>query len=438
VDIPADKPASAPSKPLTDPGAIPPPVPLEEEGPLEVGQSIAADAPMFSPLGVAPARAVQHLALLYDLPLQFAQQVRLESLMQIIVERLVAVIPGAFRGVLLIRDRATQQLLLKAHVPPGRPSVSMTLAQRAIDKREGFIWQRGEDLTASIQETSCLSGMYAPLVWENEVLGVICVDNPSCERFFDGEDLKLLLAVARYAAMAVANRRLQEDLQQNAALLARLLTNFSPKIRDNLLKKARTGKLRLGGEKSEVTILYSDIRGFTRMSAAMDAGDVVEMLNSYFAALVSVLFRYDGTVDKFIGDAILAVFGSPEPDPRQHENAVHSALEMQIAVNRLNEDRRAHGLPTCDMGIGINSGEVLHGFIGSAERMEFTVIGDVVNKTARYCDAAQPGEILIGPELHQRVWRTVIAESASIPTKHEGNLPAYRLKGIKPESGAKG
>jgi adenylate cyclase len=411
---------------------------VDEDGAhIEIGETIPADSPVFGAQQVIAASTAQRLSLLCELPLQFAEPLPLDSLMQIIVERLVAVIPGAARGALLVRDRMTSQLLLKAHVPRGTPSVSMTLAQRAIEKRAAFIWRSGEDSTASLLESSCLSGMYAPLLWRNEVFGVICVDNPSCERFFGDEDLRLLLAVARYAAMAVANRQLQEDSQQNAALLARLLTNFSPKVRDNLLKRAKNGKLRLGGEKSEVTILYSDIRGFTRMSAGMDAEDVVEMLNHYFGALVNSVFRYNGTIDKFVGDAILAVFGSPEPDPTQHENAIRSALEMQAAMERLNEERRAVGLVTWNVGIGINCGEVLHGFIGSAERMEFTVIGDVVNKTERLCEGAQPGEILIGPELHQRVWQAIVAEIASIPTKHEGNLSAYRLKGLKPDTRTK-
>ena len=104
---------------------------------------------------------------------------------------------------------------------------------------------------------------------------------------------------------------------------------------------------------------------------------------------------------------------------------------MQKAMDRLNGERQARGLATCNMGIGINCGQVLHGFIGAAEGVEFTVIGDAVNKAARYCDGAQAGEILISPEVHEHVWRVVQAESTSIPTKHEGNLPAYRVRGIK-------
>lgn len=144
------------------------------------------------------------------------------------------------------------------------------------------------------------------------------------------------------------------------------------------------------------------------------------------------LFACNGTIDKFVGDAVLAVFGSPEPDPQQHEQAVRAALQMQAAVRDLNAARAAQGRVTCDIGIGITCGNALHGFVGSEERMEFTVIGDAVNRASRYCDAARGGEVLISPELHQRVWRLVDAEPATIGTKHEGDLRAFRIKRLKP------
>jgi adenylate cyclase len=404
---------------------------VSDSGVLQIGQRINAEGSAFAKEQAVTKDLAQRLALLYELPMQFAEQVRVESLLQTIVERLVAVTPGAKRGTLLVCDRDTNELLLKAHIPHGEPAVSMTLARKAIQKREGFIWQREQDMSASMNESSCMSGMYAPLTWKGQVLGVVCVDGGRSVHFFHEDDLRLLLAVARYAGMALANHRLQEDLLQNAALLSRLLTNFSPKIQENLLKRARSGKLRLGGEKSEVTILCSDIRGFTHASASMDATDVVDMLNEYLGALVGIIFEHGGTVDKFVGDAILAVFGSPDPDPKQQENAIRAAIDMQARVDKLNTHRAARGVVTCKIGIGINCGEVLHGFIGAAERMEFTVIGDAVNKTSRYCDGAQGGEILISPEVHQHVWRMIQSEPFSLSTKHEGTLPGYRLKGLK-------
>jgi adenylate cyclase len=413
-----------------------------EEGPTEIAHAIDASGPNIGPR-VLPGdgASAQRLALLSELPLQFGAVLSLNSLLDVIVRRLVEVIPGAARGALLVRDPSSGELLLKAHVPVGNPAVSLTSAKRAVDQREAFIWTRGEDLSMSQKEHRSEAGMYAPLLWKNEVLGVVCVDNCESSRVrnffpFESEDLRLLMAVAQYAAMALAHQQLEEELRRNGVLLERLLTNFSPQIRSRLLEKARQGRLRLGGDKSEVTILFSDMRGFTRISAGMDADDIVDMLNDYFSALVNAIFQHDGTVDKFVGDAILAVFGSPEPDPQQHEKAVRAALAMQAAMIEINKARTGQKEVTCDIGIGVHCGEVLHGFVGSSERMEFTVVGDAVNLASRYCAAAEPGCVPISPEVHQRVWRHVRATPLTIPTKHEGDLNAFRVTEFK--SAAKG
>jgi len=384
----------------------------------------------------ADANTAERLALLYELPLGLAAETRLDALLQTIVERLLQVVPGAGRGALLLSDPATGKLRLKAHTPPDKPAgPSTTLARRAMDLRQPFIWPANppsQEAEEPIPPPSIVGfpiecAIYAPLLWQDRVLGVVDVDNFATGATFSSDDLRLLAAVANYAAMAVAHHQLRLDLRQNIKLLERLLTSFSPKIREKLLVEARHGRLRPGGEKSEVTLLCSDIRGFTNLSAGMDAEDVVDLLNECFASLVEAIFKYDGTVDKYIGDAILAVFGSPEPDPQQHDKAVRAALEMQAAMTDLNETRARRGDVTCQIGIGVHCGEVLHGFIGTAERMEFTVIGDAVNRTSRYCDGAGPGEVLISPEVYELVWRQVEAERTSIPTKHEGDLPAYRV-----------
>ena len=393
----------------------------------------ASDAGLAAGLVVpfAPAEppAVRHERLLHELLLQVGANIALDKLLQFAVERLVAAVPAAERSALLIKDSTTGEWLLKAHCPDCEPAISTTLAEHAVTCGGGFIWKRGKDLDISVSEIA--SGIYAPLVWRGETYGVVCVDNFRSSRPFGEDDLKLVVAAAQHVALVIANYRLRDDLRRNAALVERLLTNFSPAVRKKLLEKARLGRLRLGGEKSEVTILSSDIRGFTAMSANMDAADVVDMLNDYFSALVSAIFHHEGTVDKFVGDAILAVFGSPEPDPKQQVNAVQAALAMQQAIEEINELRRAKNQVVCEIGIGIHCGEVLHGFIGSEDRMEFTVIGDAVNRATRFCDGAGPGQVLISPEMYQRVFKLVSASRTSIKTKHEGDMPAYRVEGVK-------
>ncbi len=136
-------------------------------------------------------------------------------------------------------------------------------------------------------------------------------------------------------------------------------------------------------------------------------------------------------IDKFVGDAILAVYGSSNADEQQHLHAVQTAMEMQTAMQEVNARRAAQGKCTGEHGIGIHCGEVVHGLIGAKERMEFTVIGDAVNRASRYCDGAGKGEVLISPELHQWVFRNVEVEPTTIATKHEGNLTAFRINRIK-------
>jgi adenylate cyclase len=256
-------------------------------------------------------------------------------------------------------------------------------------------------------------------------MGVLCVDNSEKGFGFDLEDLRLLQAVAHHAAMAVANLQLQEEWRNQAEVLNNTLKLVSPQLAGRL--RQQRGRVRLGGDFREATILIADIRGFTNLSATMSPHDVTQMLEDYFGRLVPLVFTHEGTVDKFIGDAIMAVFGSPDADEAQHLHAVQCAMRMQAAMREVNTERSARGLRTGELGVGIHCGEVVHGFIGTPERMEFTVIGDAVNRASRYCDGAGGGEVLISPDVYQWVWQSVQAEQSSISTKHEGNLPAYRI-----------
>ncbi len=410
---------------------------LQKEPPTELPVHIArdVDATMFDP---APAKGSgdtgnRRLKLICELPLRFAAKTRLEELLPAIVDHLAELVPNADSWALALRNPQTDELLLKAYRSKGTPHVSEMLARRAMAEHKAFMWNRaGGDLTQSILQSTISTGIYAPLLWQEEAIGVICAESSGSASIFSQEELRLIVFMAQYAAMALGSYRLQEKLRQESVLRAKLLRHFSPKIAEKLLR--HRGRLRLGGEQSEVTILNADIRGFTQLTRGMDPDDVVEMLNDYFAAEVPIIFNYSGTIDKFMGDAILVVFGSPEPDPKQYEHAVLAAVEMQAAVAKINERRRADGLPCAEPGIGIHCGEVVHGFVGSSERMEYTVIGDVVNKAARYCSGAKKSEVLISPEVHQHVWRMVQIEATTIDTKHEGTFQAYRVIGIKPGS----
>ena len=169
---------------------------------------------------------------------------------------------------------------------------------------------------------------------------------------------------------------------------------LSPAVVQSVLNSER--EVDLGGKKTEVTVLFSDIRGYTRLAQELQVQEVMQLLNEHFTDMSRIIFEHEGTLDKFIGDSVMAVFGSPFSSSNDAGNAVLAAQEMQRAMAHWHTERNAHGLSTFEIGIGINSGEVIAGNIGAPEKMDFTVIGDTVNLTSRLQGIAASGEIIVG------------------------------------------
>ena len=408
-----------------------------------ITETLNAAEPAFTVGQPATHENDQRLALLYELATLTYTQSEPDAIWQQIIKRIVDAISGACRGALLVVERASGQLLRKASLPLDNPAVSTTLAQRAMEQARAFIWSKnmlqeqqtghtGEgsvEWLRSIDEHNIESAMYAPLLWKGQSLGVVCVDNNQTCGAFSSDDLKLLQASAHIVAIAIANLQLQEELRWETKVLSNFLKLTSPQLAERL--RQQRGAIRLGGEFREATIMFSDMRGFTALARAMDPDDVTEMLEDYFGQLVPIVFEHHGTIDKFVGDAIVAVFGSPQSDKEQHRHAIEAALRMQGAMREVNALRARLGKRVGELGIGIHFGAIIHGFIGARERMEFTVIGDAVNRASRFCDGAAGGEILISEDVYQRVWDIVEAEQTSIATKHEGELPAFRVNRLK-------
>jgi adenylate cyclase len=182
----------------------------------------------------------------------------------------------------------------------------------------------------------------------------------------------------------------------------KLRTTFGKYMTQTVMEHLLKGKVELGGESLKVTILFTDIRSFTTISESMAAQDLVGLLNEYFTEMVTIVMQEGGVVDKYIGDAIMAVFGAPVPKPEDAQNAVRAAVRMRVALVKLNERLKASGRPTLATGIGIHTGEVVAGNIGSEARMEYTVIGDAVNLASRLEGATKDlgVHVLISEDTH--------------------------------------
>jgi len=235
-------------------------------------------------------------------------------------------------------------------------------------------------------------------LWKGDaVIGIIHVDTPVQANSFTKADLELLSALANYAAVAIEQARLNEKIRDERFARERLEKYFSPSVVARILSEGEKEAQEL-----EATILFADIVGFTRLAAKMTPPAVAELLNDCLSFMAEAVFEQEGTVDKFVGDCIMAVFGAPYTQADHAVRAVRVALEIRRRLAELNEARRPR--PPIEMRMGINSGRVVAGPIGSAKRKEITVLGDAVNVASRLESAvARAGSIVVGERTFELV-----------------------------------
>ncbi len=232
-------------------------------------------------------------------------------------------------------------------------------------------------------------------------------------------------------ALATAFNTMVDGLQERDKLRTTFGKYMTTSVMDHLL----AGDVQLGGVAITATILFTDIRSFTSISEHMEARTLVALLNEYFTEMVDVVIKEDGVVDKYIGDAIMVVFGPPLPKQDDALRAVRAAVGMRQALAHLNESLVKRGMRPIATGIGIHTGEVIAGNIGSERRMEYTVIGDAVNVASRLETATKEHgvPVLISSETYALVKDSVDARLVgSVPAKGHGSVVAYSLLGLKP------
>jgi adenylate cyclase len=245
----------------------------------------------------------------------------------------------------------------------------------------------------SIVSQGVRSTICAPLVAESGVHGALYADRLDPFAAFKADDLELITAVAAQTAVAVENARAHERLAREEVARANYGRFLPEYVVKQMLENPESFKL--GGVNQIITVLFADIRGFTRLSEHANPEKVVQLLNKYFSAMTDIIFAHGGTLDKYLGDGLMALFGAPTATPQDATNAVNAAVAMQRRVIGINQELRAEGFNEIGIGIGLHTGEATVGYIGSERRSEYTAIGDTVNTSARLESNSQAGQILL-------------------------------------------
>jgi adenylate cyclase len=370
-------------------------------------------------------RDYEKLRVSFELTRAIAGELDVDRLLEKILESAFALI-AADRGVVLLLEdgRLEPRCVRTKHGDPSEEvALSTTIINEALRDRSAVLssdalTDRRFEGARSIIMQSIRSSMAVPLIYADETLGVLVLDSQVATNAFADKDLQLAQALANQAAVAIQNGLYARKIEQEAVTRQRFERLLSPAIAELVVR----GEVEVekGGLSRNTSVFFSDIRGFTAMSERRSAQQIVDMLNQYFELMVEVVFKYEGTLDKFMGDEIMALFGAPVSHPDDAIRAVKVAVEQMAALGEWNQARVAAGEEPVQIGIGIDSGEVVAGYLGSSRALEYTVIGDVVNKASRLCDTAKAGEILISSSTHSAVKDEFRTE----------RLPPVRVKNI--------
>ena len=237
------------------------------------------------------------------------------------------------------------------------------------------------------------STICAPLIGESGVHGALYADRLDPFAHFTRDDLELITAIAAQTSVAVESVRAHERLAREEVARANYCRFMPDYVVRQLLEHPET--FQLGGSNQIVTVLFADVRGFTRIAEQVAPERIVQLLNRYFSVMTEIIFAHGGTLDKFIGDGLMALFGAPAASPEDATNALATAIAMQRQLRQINTYLRNMGLREISIGIGLHTGVATVGYIGSERRTEFTAIGDTVNLAARLEQNAKGEEILV-------------------------------------------
>ena len=255
----------------------------------------------------------------------------------------------------------------------------------------------------SIVRAGIQAALCSPLTFQGRFLGVLYADNLASPDAFSAVDFRTFTNISAQAGLALASALAREALLKREVEHAAMRLFLPPQVADQIASS--DGCIELGGVLQPVTVLFADIRGFTQLSEHMDAQEVVLMLNEFFTIMTDVVLEAGGTLDKYMGDCVMALFGAPMQSPDDVERGLRAAINMQREVAHMNADRLRRGLKEVKVGVGLHTGPAVVGNIGSAQRMQYTAIGDTVNVASRVVDRAAPEQVLVSADVRDAVAR---------------------------------
>jgi adenylate cyclase len=358
-----------------------------------------------APANVGDAHLVR---LLSDLNRTLIGMQSLNEILNRVVDLAFSVVP-AERAFLMLRESADEALAARVlrhrdgTIPPN-PTLSRMVVRRVMRDRVAMLaadatTDPGLGVTDSILRFNIRSFMCAPLWGRDEVVGVVYVDSPRSGQF-KAPDLDAFTALTNAAAIAIEQARLSNQLLEETRRRERLQRYHSPSVVSRIIHAPEADQ-GLGAQERDVTVMFCDLVGFTAMCENIAPAQAAALLNAFLTRMTDVVFEHEGTLDKFLGDALLAVFGAPFDQPAHPLRAVEAAIEMRRALADMNAKTEG---PKLQMRVAINTGIALTGDIGSPRRREFTVLGDVVNTASRIEDeVAGAGEIVISGATYERV-----------------------------------
>jgi len=380
-------------------------------------------------------RDYERLRIGHELAKSVGSELDLEKLLPKILDKAFELV-GADRGAILLKEADGEMHARYVKTRTGKEDDNIVLSKTVMSE---VINNKAAVLSSDAMMDSRFSGahsiimqgirstMTVPLLHADELLGVMHLDSQIASNAFTDKDLQICTGMAAQAAIAIQNARLASRIEREAKTRAQISRLVSPGVVEQVVK----GELMIekGGRLSEITMLYSDIRGFTAMSDGRPPKEVVTTLNEYFEVMVEILFKHRGTLDKFVGDEIIGLFGAPIPIEDGPYRAVCCAMEMLHGLREFNDTRASENLPAIHIGIGINTGKVITGYIGSTRALQYTAIGDAMNVASRLVSLAKPGEIIISEETFQTMSGRVSAEALE-PVMVKGKADAQHVRRV--------